>query len=147
MLIKPFSWDYGRCNASPGSPPLSFMTLCFTTYSDIFIWGFLWILKYHVSMFKLVLYIHGTMLLHAPLMCLEKHPTLSQEKAHHPTVISSTTVSPRYFMKGNKQMWSTRTAHPTDPRCSCCICKCPGIQERQVLQGEVISFMKEVNMK
>lgn len=81
------------------------------------------------------------------LNTVRKESHLSQEKAHHPTVISSTTLNPRYSMKENIQMWPTRTAYPTDPHCSCSICKCPRIQERQVLQGEVISFMREVNMK
>lgn len=40
MLLKHFSWGYGRYNASPGCLPLSFMRLCFSTYSDIFIWRF-----------------------------------------------------------------------------------------------------------
>lgn len=74
------------------------MMLCLLTGTDIFIW-FLFVLNYHVSMFKPILYIHGTMLSHEPLTWLERHPTLSQEKTHYLTVISSTTLNSSYPMK------------------------------------------------
>ena len=137
---------YERYNTSPDCPTLLFMMLRFPTGTDIFIWFVsLFVLKYHVSMFKPLLHIHGTMLLHESLTWLEKHPTLSQEKTHYLTVISSTTLNSSYSMKGNIQMWFTRTAYPTDPHYYCCICNCPRIQERQVFQREVTSFIRPVN--
>lgn len=74
MLLKHFSWGYTMRDVmlAQAFPPLSLMMSCFTTYTDIFIWVFLWILKYHISMFKPALHIHGTMLLHEPLNVLRK---------------------------------------------------------------------------
>lgn len=149
MLLKHFSWGYTvRDVILAQTLPLSCLWCCVSQLVQLFLFGFcLFVLNYHVSMFKPILYTHGTMLSHKYLTWLEKHPTLSQEKTCYLTVISSTTLNSSYSMEENIQTWFTRATYPADPHYYCCICNCPRIQERQVSQGEVTSLMRPVNME
>lgn len=80
MLLKHFSWAYTmKYNSSPDSPTLMFTMLCFPAGRYLCC---LFVLNYQVSMFKPILHIHETMLLHEFLTWLEKHPTVSLPAPH-----------------------------------------------------------------